>query len=140
MAATARKPKAAAPAPQRPALPAGDDDEIIGIALPDPDAEPERVPLFAIGDEVHTMLKDPPLSLALTAMDIQRQRASSSPEDIADARGLAEAYVMQEMLGEDSYRALLASRTLTAAQYRAITERVTKRVLGALEDGDAPNS
>lgn len=143
MAATARSPK---PRPRPKALPPAplpepdDDGDVIDLGDGEGEAEPERVPLFRIGETVYTMLKDPPLSLALKALDMQSRRVSESEEDRADAQGVANAYVMREMLGEQAYRALLSSRTLTASQWAAITGRVTRRVLGALERDDSPNS
>jgi len=137
MAAQVRVP-ANKPAVRRPprALPAaaGDaDDELIEISADDPEhePEPERVPVFKIGDEVYTMLKDPPLTLALKARNVGYERGE----------GYAEIFVMREMLGEDSYRALLDNQSLKGRQLEAITARVTRRLFGALErEMKDPNS
>ncbi len=138
MAATARTPKPGRPKPppRRPALPpADDDDEVIDLAEPDPDTEPERVPLFKIGDTVHTMLADPGPSVALRAMELAEQRGATPL-----AVGFADVYIMREMLGEKSYRALLDCRTMTRGQYLKIVGKVMKLAMGALEDeGGSPN-
>lgn len=100
------------------------DDAIIEISADDPEeAPPERVPLFSIGDEVYTMLADPPLTLALEARNVGYERGD----------GYAEIFVMREMLGLDAYRALLANRSLKGAQLAAITARVSRRLFGVLE-------
>lgn len=138
MAAQARVPARPGVGRPRRALPAaaavaagGEDDAIIEISEDDPEQEPERVAVFKIGDEVYTMLKDPPLTLALEARDVGYERGA----------GYAEIFVMREMLGLDAYRALLASRSLKGAQLNAVTERVTKRLFGVLEKESAsPNT
>jgi hypothetical protein len=136
MAATAKARTAARKRYATRTAPEPDDDgEVIGIAEDDPEAEPEREPVFSIGETVHTMLKDPPPSLALSAIELAERRGGS-PQAI----GLADIYVMREMLGEQSYRSLLNCRTMTRAQYLKITGRVLKRAMGALEDEDgSPN-
>lgn len=100
----------------------------------DPDGEPERVPVFAIGDDVYTMLADPPASLPLRAMEIAEQRGATQY-----SVGLADVYIMREMLGSEGYRALLNSKTLKRGQFVAITRRVMEAAMGALEDDGSPN-
>lgn len=138
MTATARKPAA----PRRPpALPPAGDDEIIEISAPDPEAKPERVPAFKIGETVHTMLKDPPATIGLNALDIQARYDDGTLVGRGEARGYASVYLMAKMLGEASYRALLGCDNMTREQFARINERVTRRAMGALETADgSPNS
>lgn len=130
--ATANKPAIRRPPRALPAAAAAgiDDEELIEISVDDPEQEPERVPLFKIGDTVYTMLADPPLTLAMEAMDVSYERG----------QGFGEVFIMREMLGEQAYRALLGSKSLKGPQYKEIAERITKRVYGVLErEGGSPN-
>lgn len=139
MAAQAQaKAKSAAPRRPRAALPAAApaaaaDDSIIELTADDPEEEtpePERVPLFKIGDITYTMLADPPLTLAMKALDVSYERG----------QGFGEVFIMREMLGEETYRALLGNRALKGPQYAAIMGRVTQRLYGVLErEGGSPN-
>jgi hypothetical protein len=132
MAATAR----ATTRPKRSARPTpADDTQVISIGAPDPEAEPERVPVFSIGDEHHTMLKDPGPTIVLRALELAERRGGTE-----QAVAFADVQIMRDMLGEPSYRALLDCRTLTRGQYVQIVERVMTRAMGALEDEDgSPN-
>lgn len=133
--------KASAPgAPKRPGtrrppsrIPAGDDGIVrIDDAGPDgePEPEPERVPAFAIGDKVYTMLAHPPLTLAIEALDMQYRRGE----------GFAEVFVMRSMLGPEAYRALLSAKRMTRPQFNAITQKISTAVYGTLEEEEAdPN-
>jgi hypothetical protein len=121
--------------------PPDDDDEVIDLAEPDPEAEPERVPLFRIGETVHLMLKNPSPSLAIESLEVQRQYDDGTPVGRTEARGYGSAFLMKEMLGEESYRALLGCRTMTSAQFARIQRRVINRALGQMEGEDgSPNS
>jgi hypothetical protein len=142
VAATARARTRPPAKPKRtPLPPAGDDEEVIDLGDPDAEAPPpERVPLFSIGGTVHTMLKEPPLSIALSALELQRQHDDGTPEGRTEARGYSTVYMMREALGESSYRALLNCKTLTGPQFARIQDKVMKRVMGALEGEDGfPN-
>lgn len=134
MAATARS--TSKPKPVRrpaPLVPAGDDD-LVDIPEPDPEAEPDRVPVFKIGDTVHTMLADPGPSVALRAMELAEQRGATPL-----AVGFADVFIMREMLGGESYRALLNCKAMTRGQYLRIVGKVMRRAMGALEDDGSPN-
>lgn len=138
----AARPRVAAgasrPQPTGPIVPgqlAGDDDEIIDLGEPAaPGPEPEREPVFRIGDTVHTMLKDPPASIALKSLDLAYERGGG-----LDAQGFAQVYVMREMLGEESYRALLDFPGLTGPQFTRIMGKVVTRAMGAMEMDGTPN-
>jgi len=122
--------------PPRPEIPAADngyDDALIRLDE-EPEAEPERVPVFAIGDTVYTMLANPPASLALRAMELAERRGATEV-----SVGLADVQIMRDMLGEEAYRALLDSKTLTRKQYTVITQKVMKAAMGSLEDDGRPN-
>jgi hypothetical protein len=108
---------------------------IIAIEDGEPE-EAEREAVFSIGDKVHTMLAHPSPTIAATAADLAYRRGGTD-----QAYGLAAVYVMREMLGESSYRALLNAKRLTKDQYKAIIKTVTERAYGVLEEEDgSPNS
>lgn len=112
------------------------DTEVVRIDDGPEDAEPERELVFMIGETEHTMLADPSPTLPMRALDIAYQRGGTD-----QAFGVAAVFLMREMLGEESYRALLNAKRITKAQYKAIIEKVTVRAYSALEDGDgSPNS
>jgi len=137
MAASATRPrKPARPRPPARVLPPVDDEEVIALDEDgDDEPEPARVPVFSIGEQLHTMIADPPPSLALSALELAERRGGT-PQAIA----LADVFIMRAMLGEPSYRALLASRKMTRTQYLKIVAKVMKKAMGALEDGDgSPN-
>jgi hypothetical protein len=111
------------------------DGELIDIAAPDAEAEPERVPVFSIGGVVHTMLKDPGPAVALRALELADRRGGT-PQAVA----FADVQIMRDMLGEESYRALLNCSTMTRAQYLKIVDRIMRGALGGLEGEDgSPN-
>jgi hypothetical protein len=97
--------------------------------------EPAREDVFAIGETGHSMLADPPVTIATQALDLAYRMGGGQT-----GIGYATVFIMREMLGDESYEALLNSKRITAAQYKAITEAVTMRAYSALEDEDGnPN-
>lgn len=137
-----RAPQRRAPIRAGLALPPGSDEEVEGLEvdadgvavlhIPDDEddgAEPERVPMFFIGDREYTVLKDPPASIALEAMHIMA-RGGGGPQ----AELMADDYVMTEMLGEEAYAAFRQAPQPTPKQRRWVSMEVTKRAMGALED------
>jgi hypothetical protein len=86
------------------------------------------VAVFSIGSTVYTVPAEPPVSLALKALDLQYRRGGA----------WAEVFIMREMLGETGYRALLDCKTLTRDQYAAITAAIRSLAFGDQED-DSPN-
>lgn len=137
MAATARAGRAPAKArpPARRPLPPAEPPVIIGIAVPDEDeelVEPERVPIFSIGDDVYTMLKEAPPTLGIETIDYADRKGGA---------GYGEIYLLRLMLGSDGLNALLDAgkkRWIKKAQYDAITRRVMATALG-VEEEDLPN-
>jgi hypothetical protein len=132
MAATAR----AAVKGKRPTVPRRDaGTEIVDLGDPDEAAAPEREVVFKIGGVEHTMLKNPGPSIALSGFELAERRGGTE-----QAAGFADVYIMREMLGAESYRALLDCRTMTRDQFIRISTRVMTRAMGALEDEDgSPN-
>ena len=139
MAATARTPAKRKPPARRPALPPalppGDAPVIIGIpvrAEGEELPEPERVPVFQIGETVYTMLAEPPPTMGIAAIDAAARMGGP---------GFGEMYVLREMMGSAALNALIDAgkkRWLTKAQYEAITTRVRNAAFG-LEEDDDPN-
>ena len=106
----------------------------------------EREPIFYIDDTEYTMLADPPASIALTASRLLSEErghlealGAEPLEAFRAASGLAQNYVMTEMLGQDGYAALCGCRTIKAAEMRRVMEVVSERAQGALEDEEHPN-
>lgn len=121
--------------PRRPALPQGGAPVIIGIPVPaegEELPEPERVPVFQIGDDVYTMLAESPPTLGIETLDYADRKGGA---------GYGEIYLLREMLGSEGLNALLNAgkkRWITKAQYEAITRRVMAVALG-VEEEDLPN-
>lgn len=132
--ATARR-RAAARQQPRPGPGVEEDDEVIDLGDPDEAGEPEREVVFKIRGTEHSMLKNPGPSIALSAFELAERRGATET-----AAGFADVYIMREMLGEKSYRALLDCRTMTRDQFIRITQRIMTRAMGALEEQDgSPN-
>lgn len=141
MAATARsprtpaKPKGSPRRPLPPSRPAGEAPVIIGIPVPadgEEQPEPERVPLFQVGDQMYYMLKEPPYDLGLESLDVADRKGGA---------GYAEIFVIKTMIGSEALNALFDARKkgwLKKPQFDAIMKRVSDAVYGALED-DSPN-
>lgn len=131
--AVARPPKPRPPA-RRPAA-TEEPPVIIGIPVPAEDEElpdPERVPVFQIGETVYTMLKEPPPTLGVAALDAADRKGGP---------GFGEMYVLREMLGSAALNALIdagSKRWLTKEQYKEIVGRVRHAAFGDQEDDD-PN-
>jgi hypothetical protein len=124
------------PAAARTAIRASRDTTVIAIDDGELEGEPEREAVFSIGDDVFTMLADPPASIAAKALDLAYRRGGTD-----QALGMASVFIMREMLGNAAYQALLNAKRLTRPQYLAIVDRVTGRAYGAMEDEDgSPNS
>ena len=121
--------------PQRRPLPPAEAPVIIGIPVPaegEEQPEPERVPVFSIGETVYYMLKESPPTLGIESLDYADRKGGA---------GYGEIYLLREMLGSDGLRALLDAgkkRWITRAQYEAITRRVAAAALGVAEE-DLPN-
>jgi hypothetical protein len=52
---------------------------------------------------------------------------------------VAQDFVMTEMLGEDGYAALRGCKTLKPSELRQVTQIISDRANGALEDEEGPN-
>lgn len=89
---------------------------------PDEDVA-EPIPVFAIDGVLHTMPAAVPASITLQALDRFRHEG-----EIA-----ATAWMLEEVLGTESYTALKECRWLTSDQLAGIMDKVNTHVMGALE-------
>jgi len=148
MAATAKagKPPRARPVPR--AITAAPAPQANGVLrLTSTSDEPEqREPLFYIDDTEYTIPVDPPASIGLAATHMMAaERARLVAIGIDDrtatfsAMGLAQDYTLQEMLGEEAYKALRECKTLKGADLRRLMEVCSERAMAALEDEENPN-
>lgn len=156
MAATVRAGKPAR-APARPAtrdhLPAKSNGHANGTAAPgvlrfsSSSAEPEeREPLFYIDDTEYTIPVEPSASIGLGAQDVlaeEREQLLAAGFDLKTATmtamGLAQKFVLQEMLGQDGYEALLGYKRLRRADLKRLMEVCSERAYAAMEDEESPN-
>jgi len=94
------------------------------IEITTTDAPPvEREDLFSIDGVVYTIPKDMPGTLALTLLDTARKQGES----------VAISWLLEEVLGENAYGALLACKTVTRTQMSAVVTVIREKVMGALE-------
>lgn len=104
--------------------------EVIKIGHADPDAwKQDREPLFSIEDKSgevreYTIPREVPGSFTLRAMEVYRSGGD----------GAATPFILEEMLGEDGYAALLAAPGLTKTNLAAVTKVIRDKVLGDPED------
>lgn len=110
----------------------GIEDGVEVLRIPDddgPEPEPERIPMFYIGDREFTVPKEPPVTIGLEALHII-SRGGGGPI----AQAMADDYVMTEMLGEEGFAAYRQSPKLTVPQRQWVKLKVTQMAMGALED------
>lgn len=109
----------------------------------EPAGEEEREPLFYIDDAEYTI---PVVPVATTGLQATHLLAETRAELIATgmapltaanlAMGVAQDYVLREMLGEEGYAALRACKTITGPQLQRLVEVCSEKAMGAME---APN-
>lgn len=88
-----------------------------------PAAEVETVVLFEIDGEAYSIPKKPRLNVALRYLKMVRE---SGPE-------AAQAYLLEELVGEAGYEALMNYDDLDQETLGAIAEAAQKITLGGLE-------
>lgn len=92
-----------------------------------PAAEVESVELFSIDGASYSIPKKPRVNLALRYLKMARESG-------ADA---ASAYLLEQLVGEDAYTALMNYEDLTQETLQAIMVAAQKVTLGGLEDPKA---
>jgi hypothetical protein len=92
------------------------------VSAPEGEEAPP-IAVFSIDGEVHTMPSRVPASMALEALDMFRHQGEMA----------ATAWMLEEVLGTESYDALKACRALTGEHLKAIMDKVTEHVMGNLE-------
>lgn len=108
--------------------------EPIIIETADEPAEVEQTHLFSIDGVEYFMPAELPPSVGLQAMEMVR----------SEGELVANAWMLEEVLGAEAYHALIACRDLTKVQMRQIADIVADQVMGALGDesegnGQGPN-
>lgn len=90
-------------------------------------ADVEQIELFSIDGKGYTIPNKARVNLALRYLKMARNEG-------ADA---ASAYMLEEMVGEEGYNALMNYEDLTSETLTAIMEAAQKVVLGGLTDPKA---
>ncbi|MEU1309509.1 hypothetical protein ABZ419_11525 [Streptomyces cinnamoneus] len=125
MAPTTPRPARKRTAAKRPPAPvaaaSGDGYELVQLTSTVP--KEERVPLFAIDDEVYTIPKVVPQGVALEFLRISREMG----EAIAAQR------LLERLLGADSYEALEQCPSLTDEAMQRIADMAQKIAFGSAE-------
>jgi hypothetical protein len=86
---------------------------------------PEMVELFSIDGKSYSIPAKPKFNIVLRYMKVVREEGSQA----------AEAYLLEELLGEEGFEALCSYEDLTAEQFEAVKKVATKVVLGDQETG-----
>lgn len=99
---------------------------LVEIVSADPfDDEPVKdTPLFSIDGEVYGIQQEIPASVALRALDVARRQGEE----------IMMSWVLEEVLGQKAYQALLDCRTVTPGQLKSIMNVVVDQVMGSLEE------
>lgn len=84
----------------------------------------DREPLFSIDGREYTIPKEVPGNLALQA--IERMRVEHELAVVA--------WIMEQLLGKEGYRALLDCKAVTRKQLAQITEICRLKVMGDVEE------
>lgn len=87
-------------------------------------AEVEKVELFSIDGKVYEVPAKPPLTVALKYLTEMRTLGS----------GFAEMALLERLLGEEGYTALLGFDELTPEVFGQVVDAATELALGLLED------
>ena len=91
----------------------------------DPEAwRKDREPIFSIDGIEYTMPREVPGHIALEGMEIYRKGGD----------GAATPWIMEQLLGNDGYRALRDCPSLTKANLLAIIEVLRRKIFGDPED------
>ena len=110
--------------------------------------EPEaRTPLFYIDDAEYTIPSDPSASIGLGAQKVlaeEREKLLAAGLDLQaatmTAMGMAQHYVLREMLGPEGYEALTGYKRLKRDDLKRLMEVCTEKAYAAMEDEESPNS
>lgn len=108
---------------RRPTVVAPEPRGLVEITSTPEGEEAAPIPVFSIDGEIHTMPATIPASLALEALDRFRHEGEMA----------ATAWMLEEVLGTESYDTLKGCKWLTGDQLQGIMEKVTEHVMGELE-------
>lgn len=97
---------------------------MIEIKTTDQAEPPAREPIFSIDGTTYTIPVEVPASTGLEAMERTRQEGEAQ----------ATAWIMEELLGKDGWKALRSCREVTKPQLRAIMKICRERVFGGMEE------
>ena len=110
--------------------PGTEEYEPIIITSRDPDAEVKMVKLFEIDGIDYLVPAEPDAGLALDVIDDTAQYG----EVVANMR------MLRRVIGDEGYQALKDCGALKGRHLAALSDAVTKLVLGSLEDEESGNS
>lgn len=88
------------------------------------DGPVETIDLFSIDGKTYGIPKDIDMTMALRALDAIRKRGEMS----------AVSELLEEVLGDEAYQALLAFKGLKGDQLKQLMNDVNTYVMGQLED------
>lgn len=108
-------------APRRPAAPPVEEftDGIIRIG--DEPEDPRYEVLFRLHGKPYEVLVNPPASLLLRYLDLQRKRGANP----------AFSWALEQMAGEEAYKALLEDDAVTRADFQQIIDLIMGILLGS---------
>jgi hypothetical protein len=108
-------------APRRPVSPPAEDFTNGIIRLGDEPEDPRYEVLFTLRGKPCEVRVNPPASLLLNYLEMQRKRGSN----------LAFSWVLEEMVGEEAYKALLEDDVVSRADFQQVIDLVLGIVLGS---------
>lgn len=97
--------------------------EVIKLSSDDPTPDKELVDLFEIDGEMYRMWLNPPASVGLRYLKINREQGTESGAQ----------YLLETMLDGDGYDALMNYGKLTDEQFESIMKACEKYAVGAKE-------
>lgn len=84
----------------------------------------EQEPIFSIDDVTYSMPSTVSAAVAVKFLDVNRNQGGEA----------AVSWLMEEVLGTEAYKALMACKTLKPADLKAVMKIVTDKALGVLEE------
>lgn len=119
-----RKPQARKAPRKRPIVTSAEPRSLVELTSAAPDVEDEGIPVFSVDGTVYTMPSTISAALALELLD--RLRTESEEQLIG--------WLLEEVLGTETYETLRSIPHLTTAQLSAIMNHVSDHVQGAMAE------
>jgi hypothetical protein len=97
--------------------------QIVALKSPDGTARPERVPAFSINGVTYSIDVRPLTNVGLRYVHLARTRGNEIAID----------FMLEALLGEEGYEALMSYPDLTEADLKAVVEGASKIMAGTLD-------